>query len=71
MPIDKYNGRLGRVVDFPPPWVIRAITPGSAAVGAQPRRRASLSASPDARSTDADRANGIWLSVLSENLRVQ
>ena len=72
MPIDKYNGRLGRVVDFPPPWVIRAITPGSAAVGAQPVPESKfVCVLLDARSTDTDRANGIWLSVLSENLRVQ
>ena len=64
---------MGRVVDYAPAWLIRVLVPGSAAVGAaQVPESKFVSVLLDSRSTDHDRANGIWLSVLrEENVKVQ
>lgn len=60
----KYNGRMGRVVEHAPSWLMKAHG------GSTERDNALVAVLLDSRSTDRDRANGVWVAVPPDNLRV-
>jgi hypothetical protein len=59
--MERYNGRLGRVVDDPPPWLIKSASGASA--------EELVAVLLDSRSTDRERSSGIWVAVPRTNLR--
>ena len=61
--LQKYNGRLGRVVDDPPPWLITSTSSTGAAW------EGLIPVLLESRSTDRDRSNGLWVAVPAANLR--
>ena len=66
--LGKYNGRMGRVIREPPPWLVKA--PSGAAPGEAPPSAPLVPVLLDSRSTDEDRSRGVWLAVPPENLKV-
>ena len=61
--LTQYNGRMGRVVDDPPPWALKACGPGA--------EEELVTVLLDSRSTDQGRSNGVWIAVPPGCLRVQ
>ena len=59
----KYNGRMGRVVEDPPAWLMKA-SGGST-------DRGLVAVLLDSRSTDRDRSRGVWVAVPPAHLKFQ
>lgn len=62
VPMAKYNGRMGRVVEYAPSWLMKAGADGPAG-----ESLVAVLLAPHA--TDRDRANGVWIAVPPANLQ--
>ena len=61
--LQQYNGRMGRVVEDPPAWLMKA-SGGSKDEGL-------VAVLLDSRSTDKDRSRGVWVAVPPSHLKIQ
>jgi len=63
--LEKYNGRLGRVVEWAPPYLLKTAVEGAYNV------YDLVLVLLDARASDRDRSSGLWLAVDMANLKPQ
>ena len=61
--LQQYNGRMGRVVEDPPGWLMKA-SGGS-------KEEGLVAVLLDSRSTDRDRSRGVWVAVPPSHLKAQ
>ena len=63
--LKKYNGRIGRVVQQAPEWLMKTADAGEASAGGL------VAVLLDSRATDRERGRGVWVAVSRHHLKLQ